>query len=352
MTRSRPGSPTLLAPDRRTFLKAGGAALASTLAMPYIARAQDNVLYVNTWGGPWEEAAKAHIFDPFTAETGIEIRTVSPVSFAKLAQQVQTGTYEFDVTTLGAGELIRAEQAGIIEELADAPYEGALFHNGVGSHAFATVIAHRTDKFPDGGPQNWAEFWDVERFPGPRSLQRYPARVLPLALLADGVAVEDLYPLDIDRAFASLDKIKEHVLVWWTAGAQSTQILRDGEIDLIGIWHGRYFEAEEAGAPVAMTWNQGEIERAYWVVAKGTPNAENAKKFIDFAVSAKPLAGFVTQADYGPLNPAANEFISAEDAERMPTSPKNYPHTFEQEIDNFGADIEEVAQRFEEWLAS
>jgi len=319
--------------------------------MPYIAQAQENVLYINTWGGPWEEAAKQYIFDPFTTETGIEIRTVSPVSFAKLAQQVRTGTYEFDVTTLGAGELIRAEQAGLIEEL-EAPFDGGLFHNGIASHAFATVIAWRTDKFSDGGPQNWAEFWDVERFPGPRSLQRYPARVLPLALLADGVAPEDLYPLDIDRAFASLDRIKDHVLVWWTAGAQSTQILRDGEVDLIGIWHGRYFEAEDAGAPVAMTWNQGEIERAYWVVAKGTPNAENARKFVEFATSPEPLAGFVTQADYGPLNLAANEFISTEDAARMPTSPDNYPLTFEQEIDNFGADIEEVAQRFEEWLAS
>lgn len=351
MTTRMSRASTLFMPDRRTFLKTAGAALTTTLAMPYIAKAQENVLYVNTWGGPWEEAARKHLLDPFTAETGVEIRTVSPVSFAKLAQQVQTGTYEFDVTTLGAGELIRAEQAGIIEELS-SPYEGGLFHNGVASHAFATVIGWRTDKLPNGGPQNWAEFWDVERFPGARSLQRYPARVLPLALLADGVPLDKLYPLDIDRAFASLDKIKEHIRVWWTAGAQSTQILRDGEIDLIGIWHGRYFEAEEAGAPVAMTWNQGQIERAYWVVAKGTPNAENAKKFVEFATSAKPLAGFVTQADYGPLNPASNEFISAEDAKRMPTSPENYPHCFEQDIDNFGADIAEVAHRFEEWVAS
>jgi len=87
-------------------------------------------------------------------------------------------------------------------------------------------------------------------------------------------------------------------------------------------------------------------------VAKDTPNAENVKKFIEFATSAKPLAGFVTQADYGPLNPAANEFISAEDAKRMPTSPENYPQTFEQDIANLGADPAEIAQRFEEWLAT
>ena len=340
----------LTTPSRRTFLKATGLAAASTLAAPYIARAEDNVLYINTWGGPWEAAARAHLFDPFTAETGIQIKTLSPVSFAKLAQQVHTGTYEFDITTLGGGELVRANEAGIIEDL-EAPYEGGLFENGVASHAFATVMAWRTDKIKEG-PKTWAEFWDVERFPGGRSLQRYAARVLPIALLADGVDVKDLYPLDLDRAFESLDRIKDHVRVWWTAGAQSSQILRDGEVDLIGIWHARFFEAEKAGAPVAMTWNQGQIDRAYWVVAKDTPNAENAKKFIAFATSAKPLAQFVMQADYGALNPASNAFIPADAAARMPTAPANYSQTFEQDMANFGGDPAEASERFEEWLAS
>lgn len=351
MTISRTRSTSLAAPNRRTILKAGGAALTATLAMPQIARAQDKVLYINTWGGPWEEAARANLFDPFTVETGVEVRTVSPVSFAKLAQQVQTGVYEFDITTLGGAELVRANEADIIEDWQEAPYEGALFENGVASHAFATVLAWRTDKYPEG-PKTWADFWDVERFPGSRSLQRYPARVLPLALLADGVPVEDLYPLDVDRAFASLDKIKPHVLVWWTAGAQSTQILRDGEVDMIGIWHGRFFEAEEAGAPVAMTWDNGQIDRAYWVVAKDTPNADLAREFITFATSSKPLAGFATQGDYGPLNPAAYEFIAKEDAQRMPTSEENYPKVFEQDIANLGIDPSELSQRFEEWLAT
>lgn len=350
MTKITIKSPSFMEPSRRTFLKGAGIAAASTLAAPYIARAQDNVIYINTWGGPWEEAARTHLFDPYTAATGVEIRTVSPVSFAKLAQQVQTGVYEFDITTLGGAELVRANAAGIIEDM-EAPYAGGLYENGVGSHAFATVLAWRTDKYQET-PQSWADFWDVERFPGARSLQRYPARVLPLALLADGVAVEDLYPLDIDRAFAKLDEIKEHIRVWWTAGAQSTQILRDGEVDMIGIWHGRFFEAEEAGAPVAMTWNQGELDSAYWVVAKDSPNVERAKEFIAFATSAEPLAGFVKQADYGPLNPAAGAFISEEEAARMPTSEQNAQHVFNQDIANFGGDIEEVAQRFEEWLAS
>jgi putative spermidine/putrescine transport system substrate-binding protein len=340
------------AATRRSILKGAGALAASALTMPYVGRARAaDPLYVNTWGGPWEEAAKKHLFEPFTAETGIEIRTVSPVSFAKLAAQVQTGTYEFDVTTLGGGDIVRANQAGLLAEI-EEPFPGGLFENGAASHAFATVIAWRTDKFPNGGPQNWAEFWDVEKFPGARCLQRYSARIIPIALLADGVPIDKLYPLDVDRAFAALDRIKPHIRVWWTAGNQSTQVLRDGEVDLIGIWHGRYFEAEDAGAPVAMTWNQGEIERAYWVVAKGSPNEAAAKQFVKFATSPKPLAGFCIAGNYGPLNPASAEFVQEKDLARMPTAPKTYPLTFEQDMANFGANPEEVAQRFEEWIAT
>jgi putative spermidine/putrescine transport system substrate-binding protein len=334
--------------SRRRFLATTSGAMVAGLAAPSILRAQDNVLYVNSWGGPWLEAATTHLFEPFTAETGIRIETISPVSFAKLAAQMQTGVYEFDVTTLGGGELIRANQAGLIEEIAET-FPGGLFENGAASHAFATVLAWRTDKYSDG-PQNWADFWDVERFPGTRSLQRYAARILPIALLADGVAMEDLYPLDIERAFASLDRIKDHVTVWWTAGAQSTQLLRDGEVDMIGIWHGRYFEAEDAGAPVAMTWNEGQQERAYWVIAKDTPNMEAAQEFVRFVTSAEPLAGFASQAAYGPLNPASMEHVTDEQSIRMPTTPANYDQTYEQDMVNFGGDIEEVTERFEEWI--
>ncbi len=152
--------PRLLQPNRRLFLQGTAALAASTLAAPRLARAQSTELYINSWGGPWLEAAQANLFDPFTAATGIQIHTVSPVSFAKLAQQVATGVYEFDVTTLGGAELVRANQAGLLETIAE-PYPGGLFENGAASHAFATMLAWRTDKGWAETPQSWADFWDV-----------------------------------------------------------------------------------------------------------------------------------------------------------------------------------------------
>lgn len=341
-------------PSRRAVIRAGaaGAAGLALPGAPFLRRARAaETLSVNTWGGPWEEAARTHLFDPFTAETGIAIRTVSPVSVARLAAQVEAGAYAFDVTTLGGGDIVRANRAGIIAPAGPPPYPGAVFENGVASHAFATTIAWRTDRFP-GGPRSWKDFWDVERFPGPRSLQRHVARILPIALLADGVPVTGLYPLDVDRAFASLDRIKPHIRVWWTQGSQSARLLRDGEVDLIGVWHGRLFEIRDAGAPVDLTWSQAEIDRAYWVVAKDTPREATARRFVDFAVQAGPLAGFCQQANYGPLNPAAAERIARDALARMPTSPQNYPQTFEQDMAHFGPDPAAVERRFDAWIAT
>jgi putative spermidine/putrescine transport system substrate-binding protein len=338
---------------RRATLVLGGAAALSTPAFRRVRAAE--TLFVNTWGGPWERAAAKHLFEPFTRETGIEIRPVSPVSFAKLAAQVRSGAYEFDVTTLGLAEIVRANQARLLESLAGLGsgrlWDGAVFQNGVSSHAFATVLAWNAQKYGDA-PQTWGDFWNLSRFPGTRCLQRYAARVLPIALAGDGVPVNRLYPLDIDRAFRALDRIKPNLRVWWTQGQQSAQLLRDGEVDMIGIWHGRVLELIDDNKPVKMTWEGGQIDRAYWVVARGTPRKDLAMRFVEAAVQPERLAGFCREAVYGPLNPRSFDYLGDADAVRMPTSPQNYPKVFEQDIENFGGDVAQVTTRFERWVGA
>jgi putative spermidine/putrescine transport system substrate-binding protein len=285
----------------------------------------------------------------------VEIRPVSPVSFAKLAAQVRSGAYEFDVTTLGLAELVRAHQARLLEPLGALEqrlnWPGGTFLNGVASHAFATVLAWNAQKFGDG-PQSWPDFWNLQRFPGSRCLQRYAARVLPIALAGDGVPTKQLYPLDIDRAFRALDRIKPNIRVWWTQGQQSAQLLRDGEVDMIGIWHGRVLELIDDNKPMKMTWEGGQVDRAYWVVARNTPRKDLAMRFVEAAVQPERLAGFCKEAVYGPLNPGAFRYVTEAEAMRMPTSPQNVSKVFEQDIENFGGDVAQVTQRFERWIGT
>jgi putative spermidine/putrescine transport system substrate-binding protein len=342
--------------ERRWVLKAG---LASVVAAPFVssARAADTV-YVNTWGGRWEEGARKYLFDPFTQDAGVEVKSVSPVSFAKLAAQVRTGVYEFDVTTLGLAELGRAQAAGLIEKFDSSGIDraslwpNAVMLDGVASHGFANMIAYRSDKFPNGGPQNWRDFWDVQKFPGDRSLQRYAARVIAFALMADGVDPKNLFPYDLDRAFKSLDRIKPYVRVWWSQGPQSSQILRDGQANAIGIWSIEAMPLVEQKLPVVAVWNQAVLDVAVWVVAKGTPRAKSAWKFIESAVKADRVGRFAQHIASGPMNPKAFDHLPAEVARSMPTHPKNMASSIVLDAAKMQPQLDEMTARFDQWLSS
>jgi len=233
---------------RRTVLK-GIAAATGAAAGPLIITertiAQTRTIYVNTWGGSWTAAEEAAFFKPFTDQTGIRVKTVAPVSYAKLKAQVQSGSYEWDITAITQADLLRAEREGLVEPVdwtvvkKDKLFPNAVYANGLAYCALGTNLAYRKDKFPQGGPKSWADFWDVKRFPGNRSMLNNAVRTVQFALVADGVPVDKVFPLDIDRAFRKLDQIKPHIKVWWTQGNQSQQLVRDGEVDLIVMWNAR-----------------------------------------------------------------------------------------------------------------
>src|SRR5256886_13695633 len=276
--------------SRRRALALGAGAL---LAAPVIlrpARAQGRAVYVNSYGGVWESAWRKAFFEPFTAQTGIAIKTVPGVSFAKLKAQVQTRNFEWDVVNLGDVEYGQAVLEGLLEKVdreaakADQLPPHMVRDYGITSYSLGTNLVYRKDKFPNGGPQSWADFWDVKKFPGNRSLYNSWSRAMPAALIADGVPIDKLYPLDVDRALKKLSEIKPHIKVWWTQGNQSQQLIRDGEVDMMSIWNARGSELKAQGVPVEVVWNGATITMTTWGVAKSAPNKSLAWEFIQFAV--------------------------------------------------------------------
>jgi putative spermidine/putrescine transport system substrate-binding protein len=350
---------------RRRFLRNAGAAAAATALGPLLITertiAQTRTLYVNSWGGSFTAAQDAAYFKPFTAETGIHIRTVTPVSYAKIKAQVQAGRFEFDMTSINSMQWLRASREGLAEPIDwtifkkdTLPAEAIVANgHGVASNIQGTNLCYRRDKFPNGGPKSWVDFWDVKRFPGARGLCINDSpRTLIFALLADGVPADRLYPLDIDRAFKKLDQIKPHIKVWWREGNQSQQLIRDGELDMMSIWNGRASELKEAGVPVELIWNGAVRSTSTWCVLKGAPNRKLAWEFIQFATQPKPQAEFNRRLYYGPTNPAAFEFIPHDIAVVLPTYSENLAVSI-REDDEWEADrIVALEQRFMQWLAS
>src|SRR3546814_12597665 len=78
------------------------------------------------------------------------------------------------------------------------------------------VIGYDGDRIKGPGPQSWADFWDMKRFPGKRGMRRTPKYSLEFALMADGVPADRVYPMlrtpaGVHRAFRKPDGIKPQV---------------------------------------------------------------------------------------------------------------------------------------------
>jgi len=137
--------------------------------------------------------------------------------------------------------------------------------------------------------------------------------------MADGVAAKDIYPIDADRAFKKLDQIKSAVDVWWTGGAQTSQLLKTGEVDMLYTWNGRAQVAIDDGAPVEMVWDGAVWAFEGWCILNGGPNVDLCREFIEYAADGDRQAKFTPHVAYGPTNPGAYASIDAERAKVLPT---------------------------------
>jgi putative spermidine/putrescine transport system substrate-binding protein len=343
----------------RRRLLAGGAAAAAAAALPAAIAQPARQIVVSDPGGPYTAAYRRAFYDPFEKASGIRVVSVAREAqpLAQFTAMVQTKNYIWDVTTLTLSSEIPILQArGLLEPIglkaADFPglMPEAVTENWLGVDVYATTLAYRRDKYGANGPQTWADFWDVKKFPGRRSLRRNAIDTLEQALLADGVPLDKLYPLDLERAFRSLDRIKPHITVWWTSGAQAMQLLQSGEVDMISTWNGRSQAAIDGGAPVTIVWNQGLYSIEGWGIPRGTPRAEQAKAFVRFCGDARRQSEFTDQLAYGPTNLKAYEHIAAQRAAVLPTAAENIKRMRLPSPEWWTQHREKASERFNAWL--
>ncbi len=342
--------------SRRAMLTTGAGALFAPYIVPV--QSQTRTLYVSSYGGVWETAWRKAFFDPFTAQTGIRIRTVPGVSFAKLKAQVRTRNYEWDIINLGDVEYGQAVLEGLLEKVDDAAVKSTQLPSnivreyGITSYSLGTNIVYRKDRFPNGGPQSWRDFWDVKRYPGWRCMFDRSFTCLAFALLADGVQADKLYPMDIDRAFRKMDELKPHIKVWWRDGSQSQQLIRDAEVDMIAMWSARAVDLIDDKVPLELVWNGAEIYNANLLVPKGDPNAKAAWEFSNFVAQAKPQADFATLLPYGPANPDARALMTEARLRQTPAWPENERVSFQHDAAWIAPRLAQIRERWAQWLTT
>ena len=237
-----------------------------------------------SWGGSYQAAQEAAYCNPFMEATGALVIQDGPMSGSKLRTMVEAGEPIWDTVDVTDTFLFANEE--LFEDLdfniVDASeLDQAYVHpKGIGCIVWSYNIGYNSEVVGDNIPQNWADVFDVEKFPGKRAFRDRIYPMMEIALMADGVAPEDLYPLDIDRAFAKLDTIKDHV-IWYTSNSVSQQLFVDQEVGVGIILNGRAFDVNKKGAPVNVQWNQNIRSIDYLVIPKGAPNAEVAQHFMN-----------------------------------------------------------------------
>lgn len=301
-----------------------GVTSVSLVVASTIATAQVKEIRILESGGPSGESIEAAYIKPFTAKAGVKVIRESPTSLGKLQAMVQSKNITNVLVELGSTNLFLARATGLLEPLdwdkidPDPMFPEAKIEDGFGYQYFSTVMA-----WPEGTKKlnSWADFWNIKDFPGKRALPDYPAYTLPLALLADGVEPEKLYPLDLERAFKSLEKIKDSVAVWWQAGAQPPQLLEDKEVQYAAAWSGRI-----VGNPkLDYTYQQGLLQVSYFAVPKGVDPAQKAAAMGLLHEMSKAENQIVaTQTvPYTGASPDIQDKLPADRLNQYPTSPDN-----------------------------
>jgi putative spermidine/putrescine transport system substrate-binding protein len=314
--------------------------------------AANELVFVH-WGGDSGVAYDAAYGQPFQEESGIVVKQDgSGPTEGAIQAQVESGRPSWDIVDVDPFSAEALGKKGMLEPIDYSIVDKSKFRPGFGweyaasTYFFSYIIAYDSSVYGDKVPTGMADFFDVEKFPGKRSMYKWGAGMWEAALLADGVPADQLYPLDLDRAHKKIADFKQHVVSFWGGGSESQSVLLNGEASMALIWSTRagLIEADSGGS-IKFIWDQGLISPGAMAVLKNNPGGkENAMKFIASAQDPKKQLVMFDMLGQGPANPEADALV-AEDQRRLnPVDPENMkkqiPLNMEWYEANYGAALD------------
>ncbi len=368
-----------------------GATALAAAPLAWTATAQDlppcencaNSMTIVSWGGAYQLSQLKAYVEPYAAITGISAvwDESSNEAVAKLRAMSEAGNVTWDLVDVEGPDSQRLCDEGLAMEidfdtaLAAAPdgtppsedFGDSLINECfVPQIVFSTTFGYRTDvaEWEGRTPDSLCAVFDLENFPGKRSLERRPKKNIEWALLCDGVAKEDLYdvlstPEGLAQALAKLDTIKDQV-VWWSAGAETPQLLADREVVIGSTYNGRLFSViAEQGQPVDMLWDWQVFDFDGWIVPEGLPEdrLNRVMHFLHFATDTQRLADQAKYISYGPARASSQPLVGQhaelgiEMAPHMPTNPANQTNYLVNNIEWWADNQDDVEARWQVWLA-
>jgi putative spermidine/putrescine transport system substrate-binding protein len=351
---------------RRRLISWSGAGILGAAGAPYRAGAASNSRFPETkelvyvgYGGSYEQGIKQAYFGPFAAKTGVQVLyTTGAGNIAKIAAEVNSGRPEWDLVDFQGSlfgslldkNLIEPLDRSVVTVKPSDLVSPAYYHPySIASYVFSHNVFWNKKAIPNG-LTSWHDVWDVQRFPGKRGFSKGPQFNLEIALLADGVPKDKLYPLDVDRAFRSLDKIKPYAVFQdlnTLNNLFAQQEIVTGDLNLA-----RVKALAKAGVPLDYTWNEAMLDVERLVVLRGARNALNAMRAIEFVFQVPQQLAMLKALGYGPTVKSAVERIDPEQAKDIPGSRATIGKSFIIDGVWWGRHADEVMRRFNTWLIS
>ncbi|SDV48757.1 ABC transporter substrate-binding protein [Chitinasiproducens palmae] len=350
----------LVSRERRQFL-AGATGLAVAASAPAIlhsrsAHAADKRMTLVSWGGAYRQAVEEALVKPFSKAEGVQVTIVDTPDLAKLRAQVSTNNVQWDVFDAPNALGVAGANAGLWEPLDLSLFDRSdlvidIKNNLLPWYVFVGGIAWDPKKYPEGKhPRNFREYFDAKAFPGRRTFRNRPSETLEAALLADGVSPKHLYPLDVDRAFKVLDRIKPHVVKWIDQTPQTLSLLQTGETDFSYTYASRVKPAKASGQSVDFSFDQTINGFEYLAVVKNAPNKANAMKFLAFAARPDRQAAFMELLGNTPSSKKALGLMSAESRKWIPDL--QAPNSVLMDDAWWTTHFDDITRRFKEWALS
>ncbi|OAN77048.1 spermidine/putrescine ABC transporter substrate-binding protein [Sulfitobacter sp. EhC04] len=356
--------------------------LASTAlsAVGSVALAQEmsNDMTIVSWGGAYQNSQLKAYVEPYQ-EMHPEVNVVwdesSNEAVAKLRAMNEAGNITWDLVDVVASDAIRLCDEGLAmeyepNELLAEGDDGTSAEDDFGDLivsdcyipqiVYSTTFGYRTDMVPEGAeaPTEICSVFDLETYPGKRALEKRPINNMEWALLCDGVAKDEVYdvlatPEGQEQALAKLGTIKDDV-IWWSAGADTPQLLADGEVFMGSTYNGRLFSViEEQDQPVGMMWDAQVFDLDGWIIPEGLDEARlnRVKDFIKFATDTQRLADQAKYISYGPARQSSAPLVPEDMKQHMPTDPANAGNTFLYNYEFWADYRDDIDAKFQAWLA-
>ncbi|UPK34495.1 ABC transporter substrate-binding protein [Bradyrhizobium sp. 186] len=343
MTKQYSGNRSFCGLSRRSVLQS----TAAFLSVPFVveatsAWAQEKLagageVVVLSWGGSYTDGIRRYVYEPFTKATGIRVvDVVTDLAEPQIKAMHQAGRVDWDIAYVSPANYPAMHESEMFvpidyglwdQESLEGASASTRLKDAVVAEQSGMVLAYDTRAFPNGGPRNWGDFWDVKKYPGPRGLFGSNGKVnIEFALIAAGVAHSDVFPLTddkVDRAFEKLNEIKPHIAKWWVAGGEAPQLLINREYAMTSIYDGRAVAAVQQGTPIKFTWEGANMGVMYGVILKGGPNTANAQKLIAFWNRAQIAAGRTQGTGYPGPNINQVKYLPHDLASLVSINPEN-----------------------------